>query len=179
MSSRKAGSRKSVGHKQGEPVVDIGLGTLFKGLGDFVGMLGTMVETGEQQFNRTGEFKLKGLGDKAQGVYGVSVRVGLGGEPQVERFGNIRSTTEGAEVVDVREPLIDVFDEGSEIVIAAELPGAKEDAIDVDVQGDVLAISTSGERRYAKEVLLPSPVDAASMRRSFKNGLLELRLKKS
>ena len=46
--------------------------------------------------SRTGEFKVKGLGDKAHGVYGVSVRVGIGGEPHVERFGNIRSTKEGA-----------------------------------------------------------------------------------
>ncbi len=179
MPSHKGASRKKTGAPEAEPVVDIGFGSLFKGLGDFVGILGNLVEAGEQQINRTGEFKVKGLGDKAQGVYGVSVRVGIGGEPHVERFGNIRATTEGAEVVDVREPLIDVFDEGDEIVIAAELPGVKEDAIQIEVRGDVLALSSSGERRYSKEVLLPSPVDAASMKRSFKNGLLELRLKKA
>jgi HSP20 family protein len=179
MPSHKGTSRKKAEHAGAVPEIDIGFGSLFKGLGDFVGMLGNLVEAGEQQVNRTGEFKVKGLGDKARGVYGVSVRVGIGGEPHVERFGNIRSTTEGAEVVDVREPLIDVFDEGTEIVIAAELPGAKEDAIAVEVRGDVLALSSSGDRRYAKEVLLPSPVDAASMRRSFKNGLLEIRLKKA
>ncbi len=179
MTSHKTTSRKKAGPAEAEAVVDIGFGSLFKGLGDFVGMLGNLVEAGEQQVNRTGEFKVKGLGDKARGVYGVSVRVGIGGEPHVERFGNIRSTTEGPEVVDVREPLIDVFDEGDEIVIAAELPGAKEDEIQVEVKSDVLALSSSGERRYAKEVLLPSPVDGASMRRSFKNGLLELRLKKA
>jgi HSP20 family protein len=179
MTSHKATSRKKAGPADAEPVVDIGFGSLFKGLGDFVGMLGNLVEAGEQQVNRTGEFKVKGLGNKARGVYGVSVRVGIGGEPHVERFGNIRSTTEGPEVVDVREPLIDVFDEGTEIVIAAELPGAKDDEIQVEIKSDVLALSSSGERSYAKEVLLPSPVDAASMRRSFKNGLLELRLKKA
>ena len=179
MASHKATSRKKAGPAEAEPTVDIGFGSLFKGLGDFVGMLGNLVEAGEQQVNRTGEFKVKGLGDKAHGVYGVSVRVGLGGEPHVERFGNIRSTTEGAEVVDVREPLIDVFDEGDEIVVAAELPGVKEDAIQIEVRGDVLALSSSGERRYSKEIVLPSPVDAASMKRSFKNGLLELRLKKA
>ena len=64
-------------------------------------MLGKLVEAGEQQIERTGEFKVKGLGDKAHGVYGVSVRVGLGGEPHVERFGNIRTTKEGPEVVEV------------------------------------------------------------------------------
>jgi HSP20 family protein len=179
MSSHKATSRKKAGHAEAEPVVDIGIGSLFKGLGDFVGVLGKLAEAGERHIERTGEFKVKGLGDKGRGVYGVSVRVGIGGEPHIERFGNIRATREGPEVVDVREPLIDVFDEADEIVIAAELPGAKEDAIEIEIRGDVIALSSSGERRYAKEVLLPSPVDAASLRRSFKNGLLELRLKKA
>jgi HSP20 family protein len=179
MSSHKASSRKRTNPAEGEAAVEIGFGSLFKGLGDFVGVLGKLVEAGEQQIERTGEFKVKGLGEKAHGVYGVSVRVGLGGEPHVERFGNIRSTREGPEIVDVREPLIDVFDEETEIVVVAELPGVKEEAIEIDVRGDVLALSSSGERRYAKEVLLPSPVDPSSMRRSLKNGLLELRLKKS
>lgn len=165
--------------EEGEPVIDIGFSSLFKGLGDLVGVLGKLAEAGEQQANRTGEFKVKGLGDKAHGVYGVSVRVGIGGEPLVERFGNIRSTSEGPEVVDVREPLIDVFDEDKEIVIVAELPGVTSDAIEVEVRDDILALSASGPRRYAKEVLLPSPVDPKSMQRSFKNGLLELRLQKS
>ncbi len=179
MSNRKTSARKHAHAAEGHADVDIGFGSLFKGLGDFVGVLGKLVEAGESQIERTGEFKVKGLGDKAHGVYGVSVRVGLGGEPHIERFGNIRSTREGPEVVDVREPLIDVFDEEHEIVVAAELPGVREEAIHVEVRGDILSLSASGERRYAKEVLLPSAVDAASMQRSFKNGLLELRLKKS
>ena len=179
MASRKMGARKPGGHAEREAEVEIGFGSLFKGLGDFVGVLGNLVEAGEQQAHRTGEFKVKGLGEKARGIYGVSVRVGLGGEPHVERFGNIRATTEGPEVAEVREPLIDVFDEASEVVVVAELPGVSENAINVEIRGDVLALSSSGERRYAKEVVLPSAVDAASMRRSFKNGLLELRLKKT
>jgi HSP20 family protein len=179
MPNHKGNFGKKPDAAKADPVVDIGLGSLFKGFGDFVGMLGNLVEAGDQQVNQTGEFKVKGLGDKGKGVYGVSVRVGIGGEPHVERFGNIRSTPEGTEVADVREPLIDVFDEGAEIVIAAELPGVKESAIEVEVRGDILAISSSGERRYAKEVVLPSLVDAASLKRSFKNGLLELRLKKA
>lgn len=178
MATGKRGSSGKAKPAEDEAVVDIGLGSLFKGLGDLVGVLGKLAEAGEQQTSRTGEFKVKGLGEKGRGVYGVSVRVGIGGEPRVERFGNIRSTSEGPEVVDVREPLIDVFDEGGEIVVAAELPGVRNDAIHIEVRGDILALSSTGQRQYAKEVLLPSAVDPDSMRRSFKNGLLELRLKK-
>lgn len=179
MHARKGQQRKPVDAPEGDATVDIGFGSLFKGLGDFVGVLGKLVEAGEQQVNRTGEFKVKGLGDKGKGIYGVSVRVGIGGEPHVEHFGNIRATKEGPEIVDVREPLIDVFDEEGEIVVAAELPGVTEDALHIEVHGDVLTLSSSGQRRYAKEVLLPSAIDPTSMRRSFKHGLLELRMKKT
>jgi len=161
--------------------IDMGVGGLFKGLGNFLDLLSDMVETSEEtgdETNRKGEFKVKGMGDKARGVYGFSVRSGAGGVPHVEHFGNIRSTQTGPEVADVREPLVDVFDEAQEIVIAAELPGVGEDEIHVEIQDDVLSIETSGERKYAKEVLLPAVVDAASLQKIYKNGILELRLKK-
>ena len=181
MASHKASFTQEGAHPaEAVPEVDIGFGSLFKGLGDFVGVLGKLVEAGEQQVDRTGEFKVKGLGDKAHGVYGVSVRVGIGGEPHVERFGNIRSTqrrSRGRRCARAADRCLRRRRPKSSSL--PSFPGVKEDAIEIEVRGDVLALSSSGERRYAKEVLLPNPVDSASMRRSFKNGLLELRLKKS
>src|SRR3989304_2644389 len=99
---------------------DFGLGGLFKGLGDFLDLFSDMVETGESEKTQTGEFKVKGLGDKGKGVYGFSVRTGIGGMPKVERFGNIRPGKQGPVVAEVREPLVDIFDEGKEIVVGAE-----------------------------------------------------------
>jgi HSP20 family protein len=162
-----------------ETGVDIGLGGVFKGLGDFINLLSEMVETGESEVNRTGEFKVKGLGEKARGVYGFTVRTGIGGTPQVERFGNIRSTEEGPVVAEVREPMIDVFDEGETVLVVAELPGVAEGEITVDVKDDILTLETTGEMKYAKEVLLPYSVDAPSMKKAHKNGVLELRLDKA
>jgi len=161
----------------GEINIDLGFGSVFKGLGDFIDLLGEMVETGEQ-LEQSGEFRIKGLGDKARGVYGFSVRTGVGGMPKVERFGNIRATEEGPTVVEVREPLVDVFDEEQEVLVVAELPGVGEEEVRVEVQDDILSLETTGERRYAKEILLPQPVDATSLQKAYKNGILELRLKK-
>jgi HSP20 family protein len=160
---------------------DLGLGGLFKGLGDFLDVLSEVVEEagekGTATTTRTGEFRIKGMGEKARGVYGFTIRSGLGGSPVVERFGNIRSTEEGPVVAEVREPLVDIFDEDQEIVIVAELPGVSEEDIRFEVQDDILSLETTGERRYAKEILLPGPVDAAAQK-TYKNGILELRLKK-
>jgi HSP20 family protein len=159
--------------------LDLGFGGLFKGLGDFIDLLGDMIETGEEEVTRSGEFRVKGLGDKAKGVYGFSVRTGIGGIPQVERFGNIRSSEEGPVVAEVREPLVDVFDEEQEIVIVAELPGVAEDEVHIEVQDDILSLETTGQRKYAKEILLPEPVDAETLQKAYKNGILELRLRKA
>jgi HSP20 family protein len=157
---------------------DLGLGGLFKGLGDFLDLLSEAVETDESEVTRSGEFRVKGLGDRGRGVYGFTIRTGVGGMPKVEHFGNIRTTEEGPVVAEVREPLVDIFDEGQEIVIVAELPGVAEEDIRAEVQDDILSLETTGERKYAKEILLPEAVDVATLQRTYKNGILELRLKK-
>lgn len=164
--------------RKSEATIDLGLGGLFKGLGDFLDLVSEMVETGEEEVTRTGEFKVKGLGEKGRGVYGFSVRTAAGGIPKVERFGNIRATEQGPVVAEVREPLVDVFDEAQEIVVVAEMPGVGEDEIRVEIQDDILSLETTGERKYAKEIMLSEPVDAATLRKSYKNGILELRLNK-
>jgi len=170
--------------------IDLGVGGLFKGLGDILDLVSNLVEKADQVegAERSGEFHIKGLGEKARGVYGFSVHTGIGGVPQVEHFGNIRTTQEGPEIAEVREPLVDLFDETEEILIVAELPGVQEEEIQVEIQDDILALETTGERKYAKEVLLPSaspggagmpsPIDPASLTKTYKNGILELRLKK-
>ncbi len=157
--------------------IDLGLGSIFKGLGDLLDSVSTVIETGEDA-NRSGEFRIKGLGDKARGVYGFSIRTGVGGTTQVERFGNIRTTDEGPEVAEVREPLVDLFDEEGEILVVIELPGVAEEEIHVEIHDDVLSLETSGQRKYAKEVLLPSTVQAESLRQTYRNGILELRMAK-
>ena len=152
------------------------LGNLFKGLGDFLSLAERLAEQGEQ-LSQQREFTAPG---GARGVYGFSVRMGTGGTPTVERFGNVRETSEGPVVSDTREPLVDVFDEGEEVLVVAEVPGVQEKDIHLDLSGDVLALSATGpKRKYEKEVLLPAAVDPQARRQSYQNGYLELRLRKS
>jgi HSP20 family protein len=155
--------------------VDLGLGEILKGLGGLIELLG---EVGEgKEIRRSGE--LHGPG-QLRGVYGVTIKSGLGGAAVVEHFGNIRPTAQGPEVSDVREPLVDIFDEADHVLVVVELPGVTSDDISVEVEGDILTLKASGrDRRYAKEVLLPAQVDASSLKRSFQNALLEIRLDKA
>ena len=156
---------------------EFGLGSLFKGIGNLLDLVSRMTEEGKEEYVQTGE--IRGLGDKAKGVYGFSIRMGLEGKPVIEQFGNIKATEKGAMVGEVREPIVDVFDEGERLVVIAELPGVDESGIHIEVKDDILDLSAeTRDRKYSKEVLLPSPVDAESMESSYKNGILEIRLRK-
>jgi len=82
-------------------------------------------------------------------------------------------------VADVREPLVDLFDEGKEFVLVAELPGVSLEEIVIEIRDDVLCLQTSGDRKYEKEILLSKAVDPKTLTKTFKNGILELRMKRS
>ncbi len=170
--------RRTRGKREAESGAEIGLGGLFKGIGDFIDLLADMAEKSETLRSRAGE--IEGLPKGMKGVYGFNVRMGLEGGPQVQQFGNVRTTARGPVVDEVREPMVDVFDEKDAIIVLSEMPGVGRADIEVEVKEDVLSIVTSAAapRRYAAEVLLPAPVEPDSMSITFKNGVLELRFMK-
>jgi HSP20 family protein len=172
--------RKQKGKPEEEGVkIDFGMGNIefggiFKGLGNLIDLASKMNEEG---VNQSGE--IKGLPKEMKGVYGFKISTLKGGKPVIETFGNVKETAKGPVVEEVREPIVDVFDEKSHILVIVELPGVSKDNIKVEVSGDILNISTSGKsRQYAKEVLLPSKVKTETLKTAYKNGILEITLDK-
>lgn len=161
--------------------IDFGLGGLFKGLTNLMDAAARLAEKGKD-FSKTGEVhfegldKIKGLKD-LKGVYGVRVRTMADGRPSVQSFGNIKKTPKGPVVEEVREPIVDVFDEKTGINIIAEMPGIEEKDIHIEIKEDILLISAeSKDRKYQKEILLSRTARAEDMTRSYKNGMLEIKI---
>ena len=151
----------------------ISFGGLFKGIGNLIDLASKLSEEGVE---KKGE--IRGLPKGAKGVYGFSVRT-LAGKPIIETFGNIKETTKGPVVEEVREPIVDVFDEEDHILVIAELPGVSESEIKIEVAGDILNLTASDrDRKYAKEILLPSKVKPSSLKTTYQNGILEINLEK-
>ncbi len=92
-------------------------------------------------------------------------------------------------------PVIDVVEKDDKFVVKVELPGVKEEDVDVSVSGDMLTIS--GEKKEEKEekkkgyyysessygsfsrsVTVPSTVDAGKIEANFEQGVLEITLPK-
>ncbi|MCG2769725.1 MAG: Hsp20/alpha crystallin family protein [Anaerolineae bacterium] len=164
----------------------LGLGEMFKGLGDLIKLatdLADKVDLSELDEEKLAELRRASqtrVGGIPRGVYGVSVRRGIGGIPRVQPFGNIRRTERGPVVDEVQEPLVDVFDEDDMLLAIAELPGVEEKDIQVGVHDGLLKLSTTTKgRRYAKELQLPCPVEESTMESTYKNGVLEIRLRKT
>jgi len=111
---------------------------------------------------------------------GFSVSTSPDGKPQVHRFGSFQSPLQGAQLEKENEPLMDILDFKKEIIVIAELHGVNKKDIKLDVSESTLRISvdTTGGSFY-KDLSLPTKVCADSMQTSYKNGVLEIRLKKA
>jgi len=72
----------------------------------------------------------------------------------------------------------DIFDEEDHIKIIAEIPGVEEEDINLNLQGNKLTISVDIlDRKYHQELKLPcSP--KGELEKSYKNGILEVKIKK-
>jgi HSP20 family protein len=120
----------------------------------------------------TGEF---GLGGETK-MYGVSMRVGPDGQPQIREFGNVKPLAPAKEdEIASREPLMDVIKEKDSVRVILELPGVHGD--DVGVKADDLWLDVSVDtekRKFSKRIELPCRVRAGSEALSYKNGVLEV-----
>jgi HSP20 family protein len=93
-------------------------------------------------------------------------------------------------------PSVDIFEEGDDVVVKADIPGVKKNDLDVTITENSLTIS--GERKQEKKVKekdyhrversygsfsrsfrLPENVNGSKAKAEFKNGVLEVRLPKT
>ena len=116
-------------------------------------------------------------------VYGYSVTIGPEGKPQIREFGNVAPKLMlGKPKIGVkghREPLVDVLESEDNIKVIAELPGVVKEDINLSgtKTGLTISVSTPG-RKYYKELQFPCEVNLANTKSTYKNGVLEVTLKK-
>jgi HSP20 family protein len=76
--------------------------------------------------------------------------------------------------------LIDIFQESSYITIIADIAGFNKETLKIHLKDQKLILSAkSKDRRYYKSLNLPKLVIPDVMYTKFKNGVLEIKLKKA
>ncbi|MDI6905087.1 MAG: Hsp20/alpha crystallin family protein [Candidatus Bathyarchaeia archaeon] len=82
--------------------------------------------------------------------------------------------------IEEREPIVDVFEEENHVNVMAELPGVEENDVKLRIEDNLLTISAdTSEKKYYKEVKLPTSVEKDSVESKYRNGVLEVKLKKA
>ncbi len=93
-------------------------------------------------------------------------------------------------------PSMDIFTEGDDVVMKAELPGMKKEDIDVNLTGDTITISGEKEKEekvekkdyhrfersygsFKRLFSLPAEVQTEKASAKFKDGVLEIRIPKT
>ncbi len=138
----------------------------------------------EDIFRRFGFKNMQDFKSQSPGfVWGFRMTQGPDGRPRVERFGNtpMREVDGERKFSDEREPLIDIIDDVEFLRVIAEIPGVTKQDIDLSSTDNSLLIqaeSKDGGRRYYKELTLPCVIVPESASAKFKNGVLEVELKK-
>ncbi|MEM1645768.1 MAG: Hsp20/alpha crystallin family protein [Ignisphaera sp.] len=115
-------------------------------------------------------------------AFGFRIEIGPDGVPKIYRFSSSEHKQRKPRVViveeneEIQEPFVDVYNEGEIIRIIAELPGVNEQdikVISID-RKHILVEAMNSNRRFRKEVKLPTEIDVKSIEKYYRNGLLEI-----
>ncbi len=147
---------------------------------DFLKLLEEMENKKEKVRTVSGE--LEGPFD-SKAAYGYTVKLGIEGNdfpfrrgfhPRPRPLTHVRSIK--SENV-AAEPVIDVFEEGDCISVVAQMPHVKEEDIDLRIIDNILTITArTPEGEIERDISVSEGSDIKEA--SFKNGILEINIKK-
>ena len=114
-------------------------------------------------------------------IHGFSMNIGPDGKPKFQEFGNRPTKTPTGESMlsDEREPLTDIIEGDEDVAITVEIPGVDKEDIDLNVTEDILEITVDNpKRKYHKRLDLPCDVLPKTTKATYKNGVLDVVIKR-
>ena len=114
-------------------------------------------------------------------VHGFKVQFGPDGKPRIEDFGNrsIKSPEGDPIISEEREPLTDIIEGEDDFAVTVEMPGVEKEDIDLNVTTDIIEIKVDAPaRKYHKRIDLPCDVLPKTTRATYKNGILDVVVKR-
>ena len=80
---------------------------------------------------------------------------------------------------EVRDPISRVINQKDGIAVIAEPPGASKERIGLRTTACRVSIRMdAATRKYGKDIALPEPVEAPTVKATYRNGVLAVRLRK-
>lgn len=114
-------------------------------------------------------------------VHGYKINIGPDGKPRIEDFGNkTKKSPEGkSSVSEEREPITDIIEGDDDVAVTVEIPGVEKEDIDLNITRDELVIDVNNpNRKYRKKLDLPCNVKPKTTKATYKNGVLDIVIKR-
>ena len=114
-------------------------------------------------------------------VYGFNFQVGSDGIPKLNEYGNRPEQTKSNHQVTPEkiEPPTDVIDGDKEVSITVDIPGVEKEDIDLHITDNTLEITVNDPKRnYYKIINLPCDVNPKKSNVTYKNGVLNVIIKR-
>ena len=123
--------------------------------------------------------------------YNVRIRTLDGGElnlgsahstSRVTRPGVTRPDikAEEAKAAEVKEPMYDMLDKDDRVELVIEVPGVNEQELETGINDRIFKLSTTeqAKRKYKLEVELPATIAKEEIKKTHRNGILTISIKK-
>jgi len=94
---------------------------------------------------------------------------------------NVKNTLKGKTENEVPSvaPLLDVYENDTELLLMADVPGIGQDGASVTLDQDRLTVEAKSEtRKYRRELIVPPTIDGEKVSASIKAGVLTVHLPK-
>ena len=113
-------------------------------------------------------------------TYGFTMRMGPDGAHSIQQFGNALPPQPSDPEPPAREPLTDIREDKDKVTVIMELPGVDKEDIKVMAEDRDLDVEVdSPDKRFSKHLDLPCDVLPASAKANYKNGVLEVVMRRA
>ena len=114
-------------------------------------------------------------------VHGFKIEFGPDGKPKIQDFGNkpIKTPEGQTSISEEREPITDIIEGKNDVAITVEIPGVEKQDINLNATQSNLEIHVdTPQRKYHKTINLPCNVKPKTTKATYKNGILDVVIKR-
>ena len=114
-------------------------------------------------------------------IHGFSMNMDPDGKPKIQEFGirPVKTPAGPPTISEDREPLTDIIEGDEDVAVTVEIPGVEKEDINLDITDDTLEIDVdTPNRKYHKLVEIPFAILPKTTKATYKNGILDVVLKR-
>jgi len=111
-------------------------------------------------------------------VHGLCIEIDADGKASIREFG-VHPLKQLDTKIKKRKIVTDIIEDDKEVAVTVDIPGVEKEDIDINVTKDSLEITVDNpKRKYHEHLVLPCSVKPDTLKSSYKNGVLDVTIKK-